>query len=1132
MKKVIGGFLAVIILLSLVFFGTKSYFFSSGYTQPVFKDDRGVSYISRVEGNKFQILDAQGEWKESFLAGVNIGLGVPGSFPGEFAIGYETYFKWFTQIAEMGSNVIRVYTPQIPGFYQALYEYNRLAGTPLYLLQGVYMDENDVIKYGDVFAPESIAIRDMRQDIVDCINMLHGNAVIGEKAGKASGVYRYDVSKYVAGWILGIECEAYLVDGTNQAHPNITSFEGEYVRTQGASPFEIFIAQMKELTISYETEHYRMQRPVAFSNWPTTDPLSHPNEPFENEDLASIDVEHIKAKASFAPGFFASYHVYPYYPDFLNYPSGNPETDANPYFAYLKSLVAYHSMPVLISEFGLPTSRGVTHVNHLTGLNQGGHSEQQQGEGLVSMLDDIHKSGCMGGIVFAWQDEWFKRSWNTMDFDDPNTRPKWLNVESSEENFGLISFSASPSIQIDGQDNDWADSAALGMDKRLRADWDESFLYLRIGVDDFERQKYIIPIDTIIGQGSDNSEDAKFERAADFVLVLDGKANTRLLVDPYYNPNYKLYGKLIFGPEELDAYTTPESGMFIDVRQIISMKLTMPLTGQEIPIQFWDTGKITYGISNPDSDMYDSRADFYEGDGFVEIRIPWMLMNFADPSSGKILDNLHNQEGFAFQTIHEVHIGLGKAGDSQAIPMYAYGLPAWTRVGYSQRFKRSYDMLSDAFPQYATYPINADEQMREALRMRDARLLYVRFEHLLKTTDFVLILLALSLLMVVYLYLLLLAVNIRLNAVARKRQREWEHLRAIMWLPEEEIRKKLHVHYLCTPKGLDMFGQFLTEECPWESGATLLKVIHRGQYEHCMQKFLRSKDLTFIIQVIRITGLLRLKYFRDRILQLMADNKENLELQYAGFLALSLMGMRSSLVLLCEQLEYTGGLSFRRLKEVFAAYSGDKAGLYGDLLNSPDPYIRRIAIKNIGDDGITKLANRLLPLLDTEDVNLRYDLIRTFGQLSFAPAGNAIVPALESPNWILRNAAVVALASFLDTEDVNLRYDLIRTFGQLSFAPAGNAIVPALESPNWTIRNAAVVALASIDARKYLPQMIQGLKDKEWWVRYNSARELCRRIPPEVLKEMIPGLNDRYASEILTYVIEEKKLLGDGEAEK
>jgi hypothetical protein len=251
LKKVVGGFILFFALFSLVFFGTKSYFFSIGYAQPVYKDDRGVLYVSRVEGKKFQILNAQGAWEDSFLAGVNIGLGVPGSFPGEFAIGQETYFDWFTQIADMGSNVIRVYTPQTPDFYQALYEYNRLAGTPLYLLQGVYMDESDVLRYSDVFAPESIAIRAMRQDIVDCINMLHGNAVVGTKAGKASGVYRYDVSRYVAGWILGIECEAYLVDGTNKAHPEITSFDGDYVYVKDASPFEVFIAQMKELANSY-----------------------------------------------------------------------------------------------------------------------------------------------------------------------------------------------------------------------------------------------------------------------------------------------------------------------------------------------------------------------------------------------------------------------------------------------------------------------------------------------------------------------------------------------------------------------------------------------------------------------------------------------------------------------------------------------------------------------------------------------------------------------------------------------------------------------------------------------------------------------------------------------------------------
>ena len=99
MKRVIGGFLALVVLLGLVFFGSKSYLFSIGFSQPVYTSDAGISLVARVPGDRFQILDAQGEWQGSFLAGVNIGLGIPGFFPGEYAIGQSTYFTWFTQIA-------------------------------------------------------------------------------------------------------------------------------------------------------------------------------------------------------------------------------------------------------------------------------------------------------------------------------------------------------------------------------------------------------------------------------------------------------------------------------------------------------------------------------------------------------------------------------------------------------------------------------------------------------------------------------------------------------------------------------------------------------------------------------------------------------------------------------------------------------------------------------------------------------------------------------------------------------------------------------------------------------------------------------------------------------------------------
>ena len=1075
MRKVIGGFLAIILVLAGMLWITKAYFFSIGYTQPLVVNSQGVSYTAKVEGKDFFVLDAGGHWKKTFLAGVDIGLGAPGSFPGEFAIGYDTYFDWFTQIGDLGSNVIRVYTPQSPAFYHALYEYNRAAGTPLYLMQGVYMDESDVMQYGDVFDPRSITIADMRQDIVDCVNTLHGNAVIGAKPGKASGIYQYDVSDYVIGWILGIECEAYLVEGTNKAHPELTSYRGRFVYTENASPFEVFIAQMKELTIAYETDQYQMQRPIAFSNWVTTDPLKHPNEPRKAEDSATIDVEHIKANANFTPGFFASYHVYPYYPDFLNFPSGDPVVDANPYYAYVRSLVDYHTMPVLISEFGLPGSRGVTHINQLSGLNQGGNNEQQQARGLVQMLDDIHRAGCIGGIVFAWHDEWFKTSWNTMDFDDSAARSKWLNVQSSEENFGLVRFSAFPSIQIDGNDTDWAGAKAVGEGDALKANWDESYLYLRISTNDFEYQTYYIPIDTITGEGNESYLGATFARAADFLLVLDGKQNTRLLIDPYYNPNDKLYGQEIFSKDALLDYAIKGSGKFTVVQQVISNLMHMPQTGQVVPVQLWNTGNMRYGISNPKSPAFDSLADFCAGNGFVEIRIPWMLLSFADPSSGKILADLHTNQPFSFERIQNIYLGVDEADATTTIPMAAYTLPTWGAFSYQQHLKMSYYALQEAFPKYATYPISTGEPLTEALRLRDTRLLYVRIDRQIRNTDLITFFLFVSLLMTLYLFVLLLAINLNLNRIFRHQERERAYLLSQLSLPANKLRRKLHMRYLCSARGAEMLCRILNEDCPWGSDTSLTEVLCTGRYFKWMKRSLASRDMMLRILIIRLTGLLRIRSFETQIIPLMKANRDNLNLQYAGFLALSMMGNRDSIVKLCDDPDFTKSLSYRSLKEVFTVYTGDIRFLYEKLLLSPDAFIRRIVIKNIGEDGFREYADELIPMLESKDENLLCDVIRTLGQLRCTAAGERIALYIHSENW--------------------------------------------------TLRNAVVIALATIDAEAYRPMLMECLKDSEWWVRYNSARELCANLPLESLVAAIPTLNDRFASEILCFAIDEARMM-------
>ena len=113
---------------------------------------------------------------------------------------------------------------------------------------------------------------------------------------------------------------------------------------------------------------------MHLSNWLTTDVIEHKNDIDEANTLGDIDEKKIKSKYEFESGLFVSYHVYPYYPDFLNYdPKYSQYIDEkgnkNSYEAYLKDLIShYDDRPVIVSEFGVPTSRGITHEDLSRGL--------------------------------------------------------------------------------------------------------------------------------------------------------------------------------------------------------------------------------------------------------------------------------------------------------------------------------------------------------------------------------------------------------------------------------------------------------------------------------------------------------------------------------------------------------------------------------------------------------------------------------------------------------------------------------------------------------------------------------------------------------------------------------------------
>ena len=691
---------------------------------PVFRDKfstnkkDGISFIAKVDSKDFYV-NQYGTWKKQFVKGVNIGAGKPGAYPGEVSITKAEYLRWFNEIGKMNANTIRVYTILSPSFYDALQEYNHKAISPIYVMHGVWLNETNIATINNAYDPK---INDsFKNDIKTTIDVIHGKAKIKAEPGHASGTYTKDVSMYVSAWILGIEWDPEFVLNTNKLNETNTSFQGKYLFSKDASPFENWLSKIGDYSIKYETEKYGMQRPLSFTNWVTTDPLSHPNEPLKKEDQVSVNVEHIKAKAAFIPGCFASYHIYPYYPDFMNYQKEysafkDSAGKINTYEAYLKDLRKIHTMPVLVAEFGIPASRGKAHENIFMGYNQGNVSESAQGEMDADMLKGIKLENYMGGLVFAWQDEWFKRTWNTMDLDIPDRRAYWSNTQTNEQEFGVLAFdpgSIKNLIDIDGNVSDWKKIKPLTSKENttISATSDEKYMYFRVHSKNFDitKDKFLIPIDTISNQGNNiikKIEGSKslsptlaLDRAADFIIQIDGKENSKILVDGYYDSFYYSYSKLLNMIPKVPEIEGKNSGIFNSMYLSLNRQLLLPVDNIILPFSKYETGKLEFGNGNPSSKEFNSLTDFNINGDEIEIRIPWQLLNVMDPSSKMSMNDFY-KEGIKPISMRGIYIGgilLKEDKVMENISSKKYDWNKWDIPSYHERLKPSYYILQKAF---------------------------------------------------------------------------------------------------------------------------------------------------------------------------------------------------------------------------------------------------------------------------------------------------------------------------------------------------------------------------------------------------------------------------------------------------
>lgn len=723
MKK----FIIIVVALAALYIGWDYAYYRLGIYIDLHPDQPVTSFM-KVDGEEIYQL-VNGQWQEYEIRGVNLGSGEPGKWSTDFAIDKETYIRWFGQMQEMGANTLRIYTIQADDFYEAYYQYNKAreenGEEPLWLLQGVWV--NDYVQNSHRDAYDDDFLDTFLNDCRTVVDVIHGNKKIslGRVASAGSGTYRRDVSKWVIGYILGVEWEDVTVVYTNEKYAGIegyTSYQGKYMyTTEEATPFEAMLAQVGDKIIEYESHRYKQQRLIAFSNWPTTDPFVYPDEVANYfMKCAQVDVEHILCTEAFLSGQFASYHVYPYYPDYLNYIDdwsvygidraayATENGMVNTYRAYLTMLADHHTMPVIISEFGVSTGRGMAQWDHNTNRNQGNMSEQEQGQALVDCWEDLMAAGCDGGCVFSWQDEWFKRTWNTMYAVDLKRTPYWSDYQTNEQYFGLLSFDPGKETSIcyvDGDISEWSEEDVVAEQDGVSVSmkYDEKFIYFLVHKDglDFENETLYLPIDTTPKSGSSYCEDYNllFDRAADFLLVLNGRWNSRLLVQERYESLRSTYAENVYGYDTYQKDYLPDldSPVFVDIDMILQTATLLLYEDRTARAETHETGRLTYGNANPDSPDFNSLADFIQNGDYIEVKLPWQLLNFADPSRMEIHDDYYDENyGVAYLHIDQLHVGIGTEQEKGRIHLEPVPLEGWgNRVTYHERLKSSYDILKE-----------------------------------------------------------------------------------------------------------------------------------------------------------------------------------------------------------------------------------------------------------------------------------------------------------------------------------------------------------------------------------------------------------------------------------------------------
>lgn len=211
----------------------------------------------------------------------------------------------------------------------------------------------------------------------------------------------------VVAFLVGNELSDTSIVSTNQAHPDITSFTGNFFIAEDINASEAFIAEMADYLRTYEWQTYGRTSLISYAN--------------DIRTVHLVDTPFLD---------FRSQNAYSYAVPYFRPQTLPGSASGTLYQGWIEELKYMHpGVPLLISETGLSVSPNAVHQGP-PDYGYGGNTEQEQATGILQNLADIKSASISiaGATIHEYLDAWWKFGLEDSLSQDPDDVEEWFGI--------------------------------------------------------------------------------------------------------------------------------------------------------------------------------------------------------------------------------------------------------------------------------------------------------------------------------------------------------------------------------------------------------------------------------------------------------------------------------------------------------------------------------------------------------------------------------------------------------------------------------------------------------------------------------------------------------------------------------